>query len=170
MMLRVPSSLNSSCIQFNDRGKIIDIPYDSRVRIEEPWNGNIPTVERPLLMQCYKYLQFSSLLDIRRRKVEQRKYRLYGRAKSINLNPGYDYIEQLINKPIGDYRKFCIWRIFAPYFIHIKRLSALETSVEEFFKDDYNKPHSSLRDHNLEESLLPDYLCKDDGKIYLILL
>lgn len=35
----------------------------------------------------------------------------------------------MINKPIllNDFKKYCIWKIFVPYFINVKRLSRLET-------------------------------------------
>ncbi len=59
-MLRIPCTLNSSYIQF-DGGRIIDIPYDARVRIEKYWDGNTPTVGRLLLMQYYTWLQFEQL-------------------------------------------------------------------------------------------------------------
>jgi hypothetical protein len=132
-MLRVPCSLNSKLVQF-DGGVIIDIPYDARVRIEKYWDGNTPTVGRLLLMQYYTWLQFAAIRDIQRRKareVEQtawnKKYgRIYGRARDcINLHD-YGYIEKLINKPLDDFRKFCIWKISVPYFINVKRLPRLE--------------------------------------------
>jgi hypothetical protein len=129
MQLRVPCSLNSKLVQF-DGGRIIDIPYDARVRIEKYWDGNTPTVGRVLLMQYYTRLQFAAIRDIREqrvREVQYRKYRhIYGRAREcINLH-GYDYIEKLLNKPLDDFRKFCIWKIFVPYFINVKRLPRLE--------------------------------------------
>jgi hypothetical protein len=37
------------------------------------------------------------------------------------------WIEKLHDKPLDDFRKYCIWRVFAPYFINIKGLSGLET-------------------------------------------
>jgi hypothetical protein len=116
-MLRVPGSLNSHYIQF-DGGRIIDIPYDARVRIEKSSDGNTPTVSNVLLMQYYTWLQFAAIRDIQRQKEEKSKYRhIYGRAReSINIH-GYDYIEKLFNKPLDDFRKFCIWKIFVPYFI-----------------------------------------------------
>jgi len=121
-MLRIPCSLNSDYVQF-DGGKIIDIPYDARVRIEKYWDGNTPTVGRVLLMQYYNYLQFAEIRDIRKQKVS----RIYGRpGECINL-PGYDYIEKICNEPLDDFRKFCIWKIFVPYFINVKRLPRLET-------------------------------------------
>jgi hypothetical protein len=68
-------------------------------------------------------------MDIRRRKarvVEQRKYGRVRVLQKINLH-GYDYIEKLINRPLDDFRKYCIWKIFVPYFINVKRLSRIET-------------------------------------------
>jgi hypothetical protein len=50
-MLRIPCSLNSSYILFDGAGRIVDIPYNARVRIEKYWDGNTPTVGRVLLMQ-----------------------------------------------------------------------------------------------------------------------
>ena len=77
-----------------DGGKIIDIPYDARVRIEKYWDDNIPTVGRVLLMQYYNYLQFAAIRDIREQRVREAQYHhIYGRAREcINLH-GYDYIE-----------------------------------------------------------------------------
>jgi hypothetical protein len=130
-LLRIPGSLNSKQVQFDGGGRIIDIPYDARVRIVQKWNGNIPTVERLLLMEYYNHLQFGVIRDIQRRKtreVEQRSWnrRCYGQAREcINLH-GYGYIEKLFDKPLGDFRKLCIWRIFIPYFINIRKLPRQE--------------------------------------------
>lgn len=122
-MLRIPGSLNSDCIQLDDRDRIIGIPYDGRVRIEKPWDGNTPTVGRLLLMQYYNYRQFSEIA-IRNRN----RNRIYGKAvKCTNLHD-YDYIDKLLNKPIDNFRKYCIWRILVPYFINVKRLPGLEAS------------------------------------------
>ena len=129
-MLRVPGSLNSHCI---DDGVI---PPEAKVKIVKHWDGNIPEVKKVLLIQHYNWLQFTAIRDIRRRKameIEQRawnrKYgRIYGQARvlqKINLH-GYDYIEKLLNKPLDEFRKFCIWKIFVPYFINVKRLPRLQ--------------------------------------------
>jgi hypothetical protein len=45
-MLRVVDSINSKQVQFDEKGRIIDIPYYARVRIEKYWDGNIPTGEK----------------------------------------------------------------------------------------------------------------------------
>jgi hypothetical protein len=65
-MLRIPFSLNSDYVRFDDKGEIIDIPYDARVRVERPWDGSTPTVGRVLLMEYYNYRQFSEIRDRKR--------------------------------------------------------------------------------------------------------
>jgi hypothetical protein len=32
-------------------------------------------------------------------------------------------LERLLDRPLDDFRKYCIWRIFVPYFINVKGLS-----------------------------------------------
>ena len=34
-----------------------------------------------------------------------------------------DWIESLYTKSLDDFRKYCIWRIFTPYFINVRKLS-----------------------------------------------
>jgi hypothetical protein len=85
----------------------------------------VPVVKKLLLMRYYNWLQFSRIGDIRT-KTREWDRKCYGRAIG-NTNISYDYIEKLLEKPIGDFRKFCIWEIFVPYFINVKRLSRLET-------------------------------------------
>lgn len=124
--LRIPSSLNSSYIRF-DGGRIIDIPYDARVRIVQKWDGNEAVVGKVLLKQYYNYLQFAEIKNIREQRIRESRHRTYGRARECtNLHNGNDYIEKLFNKPLDNFRKFCIWKIFVPYFINIKRLPRLE--------------------------------------------
>lgn len=42
----------------------------------------------------------------------------------VDSNPGViGWIEDLLQTPICDQRKYCIWRILAPYLVNIKRLS-----------------------------------------------
>jgi hypothetical protein len=125
-MLRVPSTLNSDCVQFDDKGRIMHIPYDARVRVEKYWDEITPIVGRTILMQYYNYLQFSKIKELQEQRVRRR---MYGRAMKkeciINLH-GYDYIDRLLDKPIGNFRKMCIWKIFVPYFVNVKRLSHSE--------------------------------------------
>ena len=45
-----------------------------------------------------------------------RKYRRLGDKKTI------DWIELLYDRPLDNFSKHCIWRIFVPYFINVKGL------------------------------------------------
>jgi hypothetical protein len=38
----------------------------------------------------------------------------------------WGWVEWLLQKPLGDFRKYCITFIFVPYFLNIKRLSDLD--------------------------------------------
>jgi non-catalytic primase subunit PriX-like protein len=46
---------------------------------------------------------------------------------NLNANPQniteIDWIESLYKKSLDDFRKYCTWRIFIPYFINVKKLS-----------------------------------------------
>ena len=123
-MLRIPGSMNSEHISFNDRDEIDDMPSEAHVRVIQRWDGNRPSI-KPLLTQYYIWLQAEAIKDIqRRREAEQNsgKYRRrLGDKKTIT------WIEKLRDKPLDNFRKYCIWRVFAPYFINVKRLSSIET-------------------------------------------
>ncbi|MGC1927374.1 MAG: hypothetical protein WA667_00240 [Candidatus Nitrosopolaris sp.] len=60
-MLRIPGSLNSKRIQFNDKDEIIgDIPPEAEVMIIQRWDGNKPSI-RSLLTPYYIWLQAQQL-------------------------------------------------------------------------------------------------------------
>ena len=76
-------------------------------------------------MDYYFWLQFTIIKQNERYKSRY----IYGWKKSQNkyISYGYDYIEKLINKPLDNFREYCIWRVFVPYFINVKGLSTSET-------------------------------------------
>jgi hypothetical protein len=61
--------------------------------------------------------------------VTQKNSGLLKKKQSIN------WIERLFQTPLADHRKYCIWRILAPYFINVIHLS---------FDISYNKIHHWL--------------------------
>jgi hypothetical protein len=124
-MLRIPGSLNSKRISFNDRGEIIgDIPPEAEVRIIQRWDGNSPSI-RPLLTRYYIWLQAAAIRDIQRRRKAEQASRKYRRRLGDNKTIGW--IEKLLDKPLDDHRKYCIWRVFAPYFMNVRGLPRFET-------------------------------------------
>jgi hypothetical protein len=124
-MLRIPGSLNSELLQLNDRGEIIgDIPPEAEVRIIQRWDGNTPSII-PILTQYYIWLQAEAIKDIQRRRKVERASRKYG--PRLVGKKTICWIEKLLDKPLDDSRKYCIWRVFAPYLINVRGLSKLET-------------------------------------------
>jgi len=120
-MLRVPNTLNSSQVRFNEEGEIIDISPEAEVRVIQHWDGNRPSI-KPVLPQYYIWLQdvVTKDIDIQIEEVQNvRKYRKYNNRNRNTIG----WIEKLLDTPLDDYRKFCIWRVFAPYLINVKRMS-----------------------------------------------
>jgi hypothetical protein len=125
-MLRIPGSLNSRCVQLNDRGEIIgDVPPEAEVRIIQGWDGNKPSIG-PLLTPYYIWLQAAEIRDIQRRRKAELRSRKYHQRITMD-NKRITWIEKLFDTPLDNYRKYCIWRVLAPYFINVKGLSRLET-------------------------------------------
>jgi Primase X len=58
--------------------------------------------------------------QIKESEVQERK-KCYSKCSSCGQN--IQWIEQLLQKGIADWRKFTIWRILAPYLINIRKLS-----------------------------------------------
>jgi hypothetical protein len=56
---------------------------------------------------------------------EQKRLRFEGKFRISNKQQisRIDWIESLYGKSLDDFRKYCIWRIFAPYFRNVKKLS-----------------------------------------------
>jgi hypothetical protein len=54
----------------------------------------------------------------------------YEQKKSV------DWIEALLQLPLAEHRKYCIWRILTPYFVNVKQMS---------FEDSYNRIYQWLQ-------------------------
>ncbi len=79
-------------------------------------------------MQYYIWLQSAVIRNLQRQKEEKSKYRhTYGRTRKCMNIHDYDWIENLLNKPIPTHRNYCVWKILVPYHINIKELSKLQT-------------------------------------------
>jgi hypothetical protein len=58
--------------------------------------------------------------------------RFYQR-RDKNKKKFISWIERLLKIPISDHRKYCIWRILAPYLINVKHLS-FDDSYEKIYQ------------------------------------
>src|SRR5215469_3537761 len=134
-MIRIPGSYNIKYIQF-DKGEIVNVLPQSEVKIVQQWDGYSPNIR--LLLRNYLIY----LIQEKNNEVLIRLHRDQKRLRSQwkrGIDPNQcqqqsqqiskiDWIESLYTKSLDDYREFCVWRIFAPYFINIRRLSQSEAS------------------------------------------
>ena len=103
-MMRVPGSINSK--------------NNSQVRIVQDMKTANPVPIKPLLRDFRHYLIEQSLNE----KHRQLK------SKSKHSNSGEIWwIERLLETPLSDFRKYCIWRILAPYLLNIRKVSEKES-------------------------------------------
>ena len=105
-LLRVPGTYNSK--------------NGEQVKIIQRWDGIRPSID------CIIKRFRTSLIE-----EELERLKAHNSAKSFRRNDKNNknsirWIEVLLNTPIPDYRKRCIWRIFAPYFANVKYMTCEE--------------------------------------------
>jgi hypothetical protein len=113
-MLRIPGSINSKC------GK--------QVNIVQKWNGNAPAINY-LLREFRRYLIQQKINSKLEEVKRQRRYFIYRSNFGITHarnNDTISWIESLLQTPLPDHRKYCIWRILLPYLLNVKKLSKEE--------------------------------------------
>ncbi|KAA2283098.1 hypothetical protein [Candidatus Nitrosocosmicus sp. SS] len=129
-LIRIPDTFNSKCLQ---RG------YDhenSKVKIIKKWNGQRLPIQlltkgfRRWLMQLevdqYKFSsKYANNLDSI--KTTNHICLQNHHTNLIHINRKIWWIEKLLSTPILDHRKFCLWRIFLPYLLNIRKLTVDET-------------------------------------------
>jgi Primase X len=103
-MLRIPGSVNSK------NGKYVGVVHE--------WDKSRPEINRMLLnfrlyMINHKYLEI----------LNSRKRRKTPTIASGNSGNNISWIERLLQTPLSDCRKYCIWRIMTPYLLNIRKLS-----------------------------------------------
>jgi hypothetical protein len=103
-MLRIPGSINSK--------------NNARVKVVKEFDKTAPLPNINLLIgSFYVYLKDQQIKESRCRNIIQQPSWNNNDSKSIG------WIKKLLQTPLPDYRKSCIWRILAPYLINVKGLS-----------------------------------------------
>jgi hypothetical protein len=124
-MLRVPGSHNSKCVNANNG--VLD-SEKTTVKIAQKWNGHKPNMM--LLIGSFH----AHLVNQKIRQNKQHKQNdIPTRNTQMVIIP---WIEKLLNKSLHDYRKYCIWRILAPYLVNVKKLTDEQSSqiIREWLK------------------------------------
>jgi hypothetical protein len=126
-MIRIPGSYNSKYVHFNDKDEFVKIPNQSEVRIVHRWDGYRPNI-RWLLKDYWIYLIQERNNETLNRSQHERKRLRFERKYPNNRISGIqrinriDWIESLYAKSLDDFRKYCTWRIFTPYFMNVRKL------------------------------------------------
>jgi hypothetical protein len=133
-MLRVPGSHNSKCVKANNG--VLD-SEKTVVKIIHEWNGHRPYMML-LIGSFHAYLVDQKIRQSQREQQQQRRQRQkYNSTTSTEITAGaIPWIEKLLTKSISDNRKYCIWRILAPYLVNIKKLQDEQASqiIKEWLK------------------------------------
>jgi hypothetical protein len=118
-MPRIPGSINSKNGQ--------------PVRVIQKWNGRKPFINY-LLRDFRRYLIDHRLREQYEKILYQHQQQSKRQRWNYNNNNGPAYcsyihwIEQLLQTPLKDHRKYCIWRVLSPYLLNIKKIPEQEAS------------------------------------------
>jgi hypothetical protein len=105
---------------------------ESKVKILQEWNGKRIDIE-PLVHEFRIWLTQQEI-NLSRDKTKKSSIRIQQYQYSSNKKnesrkvSRIDWIEKLLQTPIEDYRKDCLWRIIGPYLLNVKNLSELEAA------------------------------------------
>jgi hypothetical protein len=122
-MVRIPGSYNS---------RYRKNKAQSEVKIVQLWDGYRPNIQWLLRDYWISLIQMKNNEALDKLRRDQKRLR-YSWKKGIDLTNQQsqvsmiDWIESIYKKPLNDFRRYCIWRIFVPYFINIRRLGQSET-------------------------------------------
>jgi hypothetical protein len=133
-LLRIPGSINSDGM--------------AQVKILEKWDGESKLDLSPLY-QKFQHDNYRRLAKkvVKPHTIFSQNSRLARQVKLLEQfcqqktrnngkhdNDFIPWIERLLKTPIPDHRKYCIWRILAPYLINVKHLS-FEDCLEKRERD-----------------------------------
>jgi hypothetical protein len=113
---------------------------ESKVKILQKWDGKRINAE-PLLHEFRIWLtqQEINLTKDKKQKFKIRKseykYSTTNTVPTKNITK-IDWIEKLLQTPIEDYRKDCLWRIIGPYLLNVRKLSESQAAkmMEEWLE------------------------------------
>jgi hypothetical protein len=119
-LLRNPFTFNSKCIKQRK---------DAGVKIIQRFElSNIPQIKIPLLREFRLYIAYK---DIENKSDVIKQQNTTSSQQSVrgSKEQSYQWIETLLKTPLGDQRKFCLWKILIPYLLNVRKLNENEIIV-----------------------------------------
>ncbi|HET7644305.1 MAG TPA: hypothetical protein VFK40_12410 [Nitrososphaeraceae archaeon] len=111
-LLSIPGSINSK--------------YGKEVIMNQQWNS----------FRAHINLLTGNFVAYLVTKKQKEVVNFINKKKSINFTNEILWIEKLLQTPIEDRRKYCLWHILCPYLMNVKKLSYEESFLilEEWLK------------------------------------
>ena len=106
-LVRVPGTLNSK--------------NNQKVRIIQKWDGKSPAIQ--WITSDFKDYLIKKKIDKVNNKEINNKKKEYTKEKLNRQDSKIIWIEKLLQTPIEDGRKQCLWQILCPYLINIRKLT-----------------------------------------------
>jgi hypothetical protein len=125
-LIRIPDTYNSKCL---NKGMSNE---ESKVKILQKWNGK--RIDAEPLVHEFRIWVTQQEINLKRNK-KQKSARQKSEYKYSNTKKSQkiivtkiEWIERLLQIPIADHRKECLWRIIGPYLLNVRNLSESEAA------------------------------------------
>ncbi len=113
-LLRVPGTINSK--------------NGDEVKIIQKWDGNTPSIK--WINEDFRHYLIQKRIDkIKEKGKSQKKFLSSHIHNNKSNNQKIGWIENLLQTPVEDYRKFCLWRIVIPYLVNIRKLTTDDAAI-----------------------------------------
>jgi len=106
-LVRVPGTLNSK--------------NNQKVRIIQKWDGKSPGIQW-ITSDFNDYLINKKIDKVSKKEINNKKKEYYNKKLYMQISK-IIWIEKLLQTPIEDGRKQCLWQILCPYLINIRKLT-----------------------------------------------
>lgn len=93
------------------------------MKIIQKWDGIRPEINY-LLAGFSRHIMNEKYIELK----NEEKRKLKKSPVPVDQNNHIKWIERLLQTPLPDHRKYCIWRILVPYLLNVRRLSEQETT------------------------------------------
>ena len=114
-LLRIPNSLNSKCLTKQSGSE------QAMVRVVNQWDYKRPSIGN-LMGSFYNFL-------VSERIKSERRINRPGYCNKKRPNHEIQWIENLLQTPLKDHRKYCLWRILVPYLLNVRKLPVVEVGL-----------------------------------------